>query len=132
MAICPHCHEASIGILPKWWSSPAHPTACTRCGELSYNSKYYATSVSRAAVFIPALAVVVLFASSSLAWALGVGVAGIIGAVAYEAAAFYRAPMVATVEASAEQVRSHERLGLAVVGAIAVCAVVVWWANRAP
>ena len=80
---------------------------------------------------MPLLGVVVLFTSGSWRWAVA-AVAGVLaGIVAYEAAAFYRTPMVQTTSEGAIVSRHWERVGLAILGAIAFAVVAVLWGSRA-
>ena len=131
MATCPHCHANTIGVHAKAWSSAAHPAQCGACGGLSYIANPHGTSAARAIVFVPLLGVVVLFTSGSWRWAVA-AVAGVLaGIVAYEAAAFYRTPMVQTTSEGAIVSRHWERVGLAILGAIAFAVVAVLWGSRA-
>jgi hypothetical protein len=120
MATCPHCHANTIGLFAKAWSSSGGPTQCGACGGLSYIANPHGTSASRAIIFLPLLGVVVLFATGSWRWGVA-AVAVLFGAiVAYEAAAFYRTPMVATSSEGAADSRRWEYAGLAILVLVAV------------
>jgi sterol desaturase/sphingolipid hydroxylase (fatty acid hydroxylase superfamily) len=62
---------------------------------------------------------------------LWVGALMVVGAVAYEAVAFYRAPMVVASEIAVADARHYERLGLAILGAISIAFIAYWWWHRA-
>ena len=130
MATCPHCREASIGVHRKWWSSPSHPVKCTRCGGLSYNSKTHESALSRAVGLVPVVVVIAILITGSLG-ALWVGALVVVGAVAYEAVAFYRAPMVVASEVAVSEARHYERLGLAILGVMAMALIAYWLLRRA-
>ena len=120
MATCPHCRANTIGLHAKAWSSAGHPTRCEACGGLSYIANPHGTSASRAIIFLPLAGAVVLFATGSWRWALA-AVAVLFGAiVAYEAAAFYRTPMVATSSEGAAVSRHWGYLGLAILAVVAI------------
>jgi hypothetical protein len=54
-----------------------------------------------------------------------------VGVVAYEAAAFCRAPMVPTSTEGLAASRHWERVGMAILGAVAVVAIFALWGSRA-
>jgi hypothetical protein len=112
-------------------ASPAHPTQCRACGGLSHIANPYGTSASRAITFVPLAGAVVLFTSVSWRWAVAVVAALFIGIVAYEVAAFYRTPMVATTAEGVAVSRHWERVGLAILWVGAAVVVVALWGSRA-
>jgi hypothetical protein len=115
----------------KAWSSAAHPTQCPTCGGLSHIANPHGTSASRAIIFVPILGLIVLFGSGSWRWAVAAVAALFAGIVAYEAAAFYRTPMVTTTAEGVAASRHWERVGLAILGAVAAVVVVALWGSRA-
>jgi hypothetical protein len=129
MATCPHCTEPTIGIHRKWWSSPAHPVKCD-CGGLSYNSRYNNTTTSRIIAIVPILVLAAIYFTRSLG-ALWVGALVVIGAVVYEEIAFYRAPMVALSEIAVAEARHFERIGVAILGIVALAVIAAVWWHRA-
>lgn len=129
MATCPHCNEKSIGVHRKWWSSPSHPVKCADCGGLSYNSKWQDNDLSRLIAAAPILILVAMWFTRSLG-ALWIGALIVIGAVLYQEIAFYRAPMVAITEAAVGEARQYERIGVAMLGVLALVVIAVLWWHR--
>jgi hypothetical protein len=82
-------------------------------------------------MFVPLASVVALFATGSWRWAVAVAVLLLVGVVAYEAAAFYRTPMAPTSTEGLVASRHWERVGMAILGAVAVVAMVALWGSRA-
>jgi len=80
---------------------------------------------------VPIFGVIVLFTSGSWRWAVVVVAVLFAGIVAYEAAAFYRTPMVATTAQDVVVSRHWERVGLAILGLVAAVVVVALWGSRA-
>jgi hypothetical protein len=82
-------------------------------------------------MFVPLVSVVALFITGSWRWALAVAAFLFAGVVAYEAAAFYRTPMVPTSTEGLLTSRYWERVGLVMLGAVAIVAMVALWGSRA-
>lgn len=125
MAVCPHCHQNTIGVHAKSWSSASHPAKCRDCGGLSYISNTHGTAVGRAAVMVPCIAILVAIFTSSL-WPLAIGVVLAIALVAYEARAFYLQPMLPTAEPAVGEARRWERAGLAILLVIGVAIAIAY------
>ena len=130
VAICPHCRTNSIGALAKSWSSAAHPTMCSKCGGLSYIANPHGTAAARAGIFVPVLAIVLVAVIGAL-WAFIVAVVLLLAIVAYEALSFYRTPMIGTTETQATVSRQWERVGVAILGIMALLGVIAYWSARA-
>jgi hypothetical protein len=103
---------------------------CSRCGGLSYNSKTHESALSRAVGIAPLIAIPAIFVTGSLG-AFWVGALVVFGAVAYEAIAFYRAPMIVASEVAVVEARHYERVGLAILVVIAIGFIAYWWWHRA-
>jgi hypothetical protein len=130
VAACPHCNEKTIGVHHKWWSSPAHPVKCTDCGGLSYNSRWQHNALSRVIAALPILILVAIWLTRSLG-ALWIGALIVIGALLYQVIAFYRAPMAALAEVAAQEARHYERIGMLILGVLALIVIAVMWWHRA-
>ena len=120
MALCPHCQADAIPFYAKAWSSAADPAKCRSCGRLSYIANTHGTSVGRAlGTSLPFLAIVALFLTGAL-WPLAVGALIVLGALAYEIAAFRRTPMLPTTAEGVASARHWQRVGLAILGVLAL------------
>jgi hypothetical protein len=76
------------------------------------------------------VAVVALMVTGSL-WVIAAAAVAFLGIVAYEAHAFYRTPMVPTVESSVSEARYWERVGLLIMGTAAVAIGIAVMVHRA-
>ena len=80
---------------------------------------------------MPLAGAAVLLTSESWRWALAVAAVLLLGIVAYEAVAFYRTPMVPATAEGVLASRHWERVGLAILGALAVLVIAALWCSRA-
>jgi hypothetical protein len=126
MAICPHCNQNTIGVHAKSWSSASHPAKCRSCGGLSYISNTHGTAAGRAVLLVPCIAIF----TASL-WPLAIGAILAVALVAYDARAFYRQPMLPTVEPAVDEARRWERVGLTIMLVIGVAIAIAYGVSRA-
>jgi len=130
VALCPHCKVNTIGVHAKAWSSAASPARCPACEGLSYISNPHGTAMSRAAVFVPLAAIVVLVITGSPGWSVGVVAVLVAWGIACEARAFYRTPMIAIDRGQVPAARLRERLGLVILAVGVSVVVLLFWGAR--